>query len=432
MPRKTTGTIYQRGGIYWLKYTANGQRVQTSLGTTVRREAEKKRDAIIAPIAVTDEVVKARALATKAADLETQLAVVQDAIRPRLALADVWARHPYTFGTRGSVARALKPRVAAGNSNTWQAFMDWLAEFKPTAQTVEDVTPEDAAEYSRYCLDAARLGPRGHNKRIEVCRVMFRAAGVEPNPFAAVRRQAERSEHRDALDMPDIERILAAATGEPRLLVLIGIFTGLRLGDAVTLRWENIRGGRLFKTTAKTGRDVSIMLLPVIAEELDKLQRPPTDKGYIMPELAALYARDPQAVSKLARALFEECGIQVVEGMDGRKRAVSRRGFHCLRTTFVTIAARYGVPVGAIAEWCGHSPEVNRIYQRWAGRETDDRIRLALDGVAAAVRRSSAPGAEPVAALPEGDRAALLAQLQRRAEAAPLDVLRRALVMLAE
>ena len=440
MARTTKGRIFQRGKVWYVQYYLTGRQVVQSLRTTDKRVAQRLADERLAGLRIADKKEQAKAAAARLVSLDDELVKWHEDHRPRLLLADVWNRYPYTSSTRGSATRALKPRVAAGNRGTWETFLGWLAESKPAAQTVEDVTQDDAKAYSAYCLDSAKLGARGHNKRIEVCRVMFRSAGVDTNPFTAVRRQAERSEHRDALTMPEIESIIATANGEPRLLVLIGMFTGLRLGDAVTLSWENIRDGKLFKTTAKTGKDISIRLLPVIAEELNKLLHPSSGNGYIMPGLANQYVKDPQAVSKLVRAIFEDCGIQVTEGMEGRKRAVSRRGFHCLRTSFISICARAGVPVGAIAEWCGHSPEVNRIYQRWAGKETDDRIQSAPDGVAK-IARTLTPCATVVRTfLTTGDVAALepsatareaaLANLVRLADAAPLDTIHRAIALL--
>jgi integrase len=258
-----------------------------------------------------------------------------------------------------------------------------MAEYRPKAKHIEDVSEADAIAYSDYCRNAGKCGPRGHNVRIDVCRVVFNLAGRQPNPFAKVRRWTETKEHRDALEIADIQKILNAAIGEERLLVLIGIFTGLRLGDAVNLQWQDIRDGRICKKTAKTGREVSLQLFPALGNELAKLLKPTDGKGFILPGLALVYERDASSISKRIRYLFEGCGILVAEKVTGRAKAISRRGFHSLRTTFVSLCARSGVPTGAISEWCGHSPEVDRIYQRWASKETDARILGALDKITA-------------------------------------------------
>jgi integrase len=253
---------------------------------------------------------------------------------------------------------------------------------------------------------------------VEVCRVIFNLAGIKPNPFSKVRRWSENNQqHRDALELPDLQRIMAAAAGEYRLLIAIGIFTGLRLGDAVNLQWQDIHDGRIWKTTGKTGKAVSLALAPALAAELAKVERPTDCRGYVLPELAALYGRDPTAISKKIRQLFESCGIEVTEPMAGRAKAVSRRGYHALRTSFVTYCARAGIPTEAIAQWAGHSPEVDRLYQRHSGKETDARFLGVLQGVAAATLPETATAPAIVVEGREiGARERLLAKVEGMTE----------------
>jgi len=58
---------------------------------------------------------------------------------------------------------------------------------------------------------------------------------------------------------------------------------------------------------------------------------------------------------------------------------VSRVGAHAFRHAFITECARAGVPEGAIRDWVGHSSlQITRIYQHWAGKDSDARILAAL------------------------------------------------------
>jgi integrase len=381
------GTLFQRYDIWWIQFfekNPDGKRIrfQESLGVTTKPEAIKEAEKRTGHLLLKDEIDRESVRQKRIATANEQVAQLKKDLN-RVPLANVWQRFPYNETTRGSARRQLKPRVITSNRQAWEAFARWVKETRPKLKFLEDITEADAVEYSDYCRKVAKCGPRGHNVRTDVCRVIFNHAGCQPNPFAKVRRWTETKEHRDALEMADIQKILTSAIGEERLLILIGIFTGLRLGDAVNLRWEDIRAGRIWKKTAKTGREVSLQLFPIIANELAKLPKPADGKGFILPGLAAVYERDATSVSKRIRHLFEGCGIQVAEKMKGRTKAVSRRGFHSLRTTFVSICARAGVPTGAIADWCGHSPEIDRIYQRWAGKETDARILGALGQIAA-------------------------------------------------
>jgi integrase len=381
MGRRTTGTLYLReSGIYWLEYYCNGVRVRESMGTKNRKLAEKRRQEIIAPIQHGSRADKVRAIAMRVSGIEARQEEVA-AKKNRIPLAKLWGRFPYRYATRGAVRRELKPSVVAKTKSLWNAFLGWLEETGRKRDFANEVTPADAEAYSQHCRDSG-LGARGHNCRIQACRTMLTLAKVTPNPFANIKKWMETNEHRDSLEIEDLDRILATAQGELRLLIVIGIFTGLRLGDAATLCWSDIRQGRIFKSTAKTGKEVSFILLPQLADELARVSRLVGDRGHILSEIAAKYKKSPQSVSMAVRRLFESCHIEVIEkAMPGRARAVSRRGFHCLRTTFVSLCARSGIPVGAIAAWCGHSPEVNRVYQRWAGKTTDALFLRALAGV---------------------------------------------------
>jgi integrase len=142
------------------------------------------------------------------------------------------------------------------------------------------------------------------------------------------------------------------------------------------LEWEHVAEGRVIKRTSKCQRDVSLAIHPLLAQELARL---PRNGRYVIPGIAALYKRKAANVSIKVRKLFELAGVQVVERVEGRKKAVSRRNFHCLRHTFVTTCARAGVPKTLISSWIGHSPVIDEIYQQWDQGERDKMIMAAQE-----------------------------------------------------
>ena len=103
-------------------------------------------------------------------------------------------------------------------------------------------------------------------------------------------------------------------------MVGLGIYTGLRLGDVVTFRWDYIDWEKhsFSLVPSKTGRGrrgaskrVSFALHPVLEALLLELRgsaRKPT--GYLFPELAAEYQKGNRNVAtKRIQAFFEGCGI---------------------------------------------------------------------------------------------------------------------------
>lgn len=381
------GYLYKRKSVWWLQYVEPNQegkkvRFRHSLETTDKKEAEQKAERITSHLFVNDFIERER---IKGQKLETALDAVKkyEAAKNRMALADVWDRHPYDHSVRGGTVKMLKLATVTDNRQVWTLFVKWAANRQSPIVMVDEVTAEIAAEYSVHCRKI--LEPRTHNKRIEMCRVMFNLAGVDPNPFGKIKEIKEDNEHRDRLTQEEIDRALAAASGEMRVLLEVALETGMRMGDCATLCWENVQDGRIVKRTAKTGAPLSLKVSDYLAAALATM--PKAARGPVMPEMDRLYRKDPATMSLRVRRLFESVGIETREKVNGRKRAVSKKGFHALRVTFITTCAKAGVPIGAIATWCGHSPEVNRVYQDWKGNETDDRI----TGAISSARNKTAP-----------------------------------------
>lgn len=388
------GTIYRVNKTWHLQYftknAANKRiRVRESLKTGNREEAVKEAARRTEFLTLKSEGNKLEKKLRERVATVNEKARYLKAQQSRIPLTEVWQRFPYDTSVRGNVRRPLKPKVILKHQQLWDAFLKWMATSRPDTKFFEEVTEADTLAYSDYCRKRLNCGPRGHNDRIKICRVICGLAGIKPNPFSAVKKWAEVNESRECLELVDLQKIMDVATGEMRLLVMIGLFTGLRLGDAATLRWRDIKDGRVYKVTGKTGKPVSLAIAPPLQAALPPLPRQSSKQIYIMPGLAELYLKEPQALCKRVRHLFESAGIEVVENIPGRARAVSRRGFHSLRTSFVSVCARAGVPTELISQWAGHSPQVNAIYQKFGNAERDARILGALNQVATVTRPST-------------------------------------------
>lgn len=98
-----------------------------------------------------------------------------------------------------------------------------------------------------------------------------------------------------------------------RLLFAMGLYCGLRLGDAVLLKWSNIdlKRGIVMIVPQKTARQsngkvVRIPLHPTLFSLLDQV--PKEDRrGLVLPELGKLYMTRTgvAAVSKRVQKVFE-------------------------------------------------------------------------------------------------------------------------------
>jgi len=214
------------------------------------------------------------------------------------------------------------------------------------------------------------------NKHINALALIWRhvarhnKARITMNPWmfdeetgAGIRRitlnHAERPHTRRALTETEVCALINAAQGEMRVLIAVGIYTGLRLGDAALLNWSSIDRvtGIINVRSRKTDTETRAAVHPTLARILEY----ETDKrtGYVMPKIAKMYASGKSGQVQLSNALselFKSVGIETQFVEEG-KRARSDCGFHSLRHTFVTMLRANGARLQTAKELAGHHTE---------------------------------------------------------------------------
>jgi integrase len=411
MGRKIAGKPFKRktkkGEVYCLRYQVNGKRITVTLrdaqGETITnlKAAQIAADIELRPVQAKDTAERRRmvadALSTaedeakRAEEIANERQAREEAERNKLAIADAWERFPYTVNTRGKTKRRLSDRTIRDNASHWGTLAAWAEEQGILA--VEDITEDHTAAFSLALRD--RMTGNRHNKIIFTCSVVCRQSG-RPNPFAEVDSYESEPVHRENLEPDEMRKVIEAATGELRRLFIIGIYTGLRLGDCATLQWANVRlgedGGRIIRTTGKTRKPVRFPIHDELQAELERT--PATERsGDVCPELVEVYRRDSVRLSKLTRAVFEGCDLETrAKGTEGRAVAASLRGFHSFRHSFATECARGGIPLGLVQEWLGHSsPEITRIYENWKIDRDGGQILAALPSLTKTTKPKALP-----------------------------------------
>lgn len=396
MPRTTKGRIYNRpskkyGKVYWLDFTINGNRQRYKLthddGSPITRknEAQAEADRILRPYRAKSEAERRRLAVNAMKDAQQAAEDAEQTAKPKTAVADMWKRHPYDKNTRGTTERKLSATTIRDNRSQWEKFETWChgAEIR----FVEDVTPEVAETYRQHLIDSELSGNR-INKLVMTCRVMFNLAGIDPNPFDGLRKRNSKPQRRRELTEEELQTVYQDATGELRTLLAVGLYTGLRLGDAVTVQWEEFARdlSNLIREPSKTSYKADEIVVPTHADLHAVLaETPKADRtGDVMPEFAAIYRDGRSRLAKRIQKHFRNCGIRThkpgtgyVRNADGSikrtggnsnkkvhtgKRAVVEVGFHSLRHSFVSICARQGVPLHVVQALCGHGPQIQKIY----------------------------------------------------------------------
>ena len=295
----------------------------------------------------------------------------------RLPLADVWLEYVKS-PNRNELAKATMD----SKQNVWMQFARWMEKNYLPVKDLGGVTSDMIAEYLA-CLRVS-LCASTYNNRVCVLREMFHVlaskAGIEDDPWQGVRLRPDDSHSRRELTMNELKRLLeAAAAGgtvgneklnkELHTLLLIGIYTGLRLGDCCLLDWSqiNVAEGVIQLMPKKTRRHhqrmVTIPVHPALGQALIGQQADYNKVGPVLPLIAETYRTTRWKVSYFLSHIFKAANITMSVSIEGRRQRTPEATFHSLRHTFVSFAANAGVPLHVVQSIVGHeSTAMTRHY----------------------------------------------------------------------
>lgn len=224
---------------------------------------------------------------------------------------------------------------------------------------------------------AKRSSPKTANNKLKCLRVMFQDAWREDkipdNPAAKVPTlRADRFEVRP-FTVAEIKRVLKHADNEWKGMILAGLYTGQRMSDLASMRWNQIDlvENTVALTTRKTGRRIILPLAKPFAEWLHG-NAGDDPNASVFPSLGRKVSGGAASpVSQAFHALLVESGLasarpaQKVATGKGRsgKRERNELTFHSLRHTATTMLKMAGVSESVARDIIGHSSEaVSRMY----------------------------------------------------------------------
>lgn len=288
------------------------------------------------------------------------------------------------------------------NRQQWSDFVAFMNATYPDIKRMDSVTQNHAMEYVNYLLTQGRFisdvtftvkGKRGEkiatykrdgqlsastvNAYHTTCQSVFNRLaddiGITKNPFDFVKADAE-SEKRDIFTPEELRIIGDNLDGFIKPLFIIGIFTGLTLGDVCLLEWRNIRGNWIIRKRNKTRADLEIPMLPPVAAFIEEQRYNTGNDAYVLPEHAAMYKSNPTGVSYRIKQFLKGLGIETTRATYGAK-AASVKDFHSLRHTFAYIAGVYKIPANIVQSILGHmTPEMTKHYQEHATRADKEKF----------------------------------------------------------
>ena len=249
---KGTGNLQQeKSGRWTVRVGINGRRLSRSTGTRDRDKAEAFLNRFLAPMGLG---------------------------ATRLPLADAWHRYEMSPNRRDVAKATLESK-----RSVWMAFARWMEQNHVEAGDLAQVTENAVAEY--LAQFRCRHSATTYNNHVCTLREIFRTlaekAGVTHDPWAGVCLRADDSVSRRELTIDEVRRLYAAASKagtQWKLLVMVGIYTGLRLGDCCRLSWDcvNLERQVIQVVPGKTkkhahGRPVTIPIHPQLQIELQDI-----------------------------------------------------------------------------------------------------------------------------------------------------------------
>jgi integrase len=383
--------MYQKvdGGVYYVRWMIDGKVFIKSTGKTDKKQAETKRREIMAPYAVGSEVDMLQNVAGRIAGRKMDLVRMDEKKNPALKIAAAWDVYEQTANRPDSGASTL-----AMYEGQWQRFARWSETHHPGA-SLRDVDVVRARAYADD-LARAKLNPVTFNKHLRLLALVFRSLSeqgrVTINPWERIQRKRAVAHSRRELTVEELRRVCMSATGEMRILFGIGLYSGLRLGDAATLLWSEVDmvRGEIRRVPNKTGRHnpkpVIVPLHPVLAAMLGETPVK-ARRGPVLPEFCRMYGvRCHLVTDRIQRHLFNNevpchapgTGWQIERDADGQalrtakgdvvikqtdKHAVIQVGFHSFRHSFVSLCRAADVPLSVVESIVGHSsPAMTRHY----------------------------------------------------------------------
>jgi integrase len=240
---------------------------------------------------------------------------------------------------------------------TLKTFRCHIQAKHPAVQSLSQITPKIVLEWLRG-LENQKYSPATYNDKMHLLKRFFEKigpdAGILRNPFAGIPSKDCETIHHQPFNQKELNKILTHSTGAIRSIFLVGMCTGMRLGDCCQVKWDDVdlQSGFLTVTTSKTGEVAEIPLFPILRAEIESQRRV---SKYVFPEAAALYQKHNCGISWRIRQVFKAAGIETKQECRDRVQDATVKGFHSLRTTWITMALSAGVPMELVRRVTGHS-----------------------------------------------------------------------------
>jgi integrase len=251
-------------------------------------------------------------------------------------------------------------------------FLRWLRATHKRGPLRLSLLTADTLRAFHAELDGFEDGPRAlvtRNKYVRTVHALWRYAWEhdEYGQYAArvktMKWRAPEKVEARALPWSEIDRVVEAAHGRHRKLLVLLRFTGIRVSEAMALTWEHVdlERGLMRVASKKTKTSRTIPMSPHLVEELAGWG---LREGYVVPVKGGTYNGVPAANPREGRArdvhrFFVRAGIA--------KEYWRGSPHHAFRHALVTNLKAAGVDDEAVEWYVGHDRGIRGVYNDpWA------------------------------------------------------------------
>ncbi len=216
---------------------------------------------------------------------------------------------------------------------------------------IDAITAQNIEQYKAYLLEKRKLTPKSVNNYLSILSKCLKSA-VESEilkTIPKIKLLKVPPQKYDYLTEAETEQLLQHSIGMWHDMILLAVKTGLRFGELIALKWEDVD----FKTQILTiGRNIvhgiegspknnRTRTIPLTQSVIEMLSQKKQNNGYILHDNNG----KPLYYTCCLKHLHKICKLAEL-------RTIS---WHILRHTFASHLAAKGISVFAIKELLGHS-----------------------------------------------------------------------------
>ena len=248
-------------------------------------------------------------------------------------------------------------------------YLETIEGFLGSDRLLAFIAREDVERYIEWRLQSLDRRFRYRQRKVSVPSVRLELTTLQAmyswalergwvasNPLSRLKRPRQENRPMEYLDVEEAAALVLAAGSEPlrtrsphlQPAVILGLHTGMRRREVLTLQWSqiNIKRGYIELPNPKSGHREFVLLNETATETLRRLPRT-IDTGYVFPGCprSGKDGFGSQPLSEIRhsfRSAVKSAGIQ------------KRCTFHTLRHTFISHLVTGGVPLPTVMKLARH------------------------------------------------------------------------------